>query len=337
MLTGQFYIVEYSCLVYDFFQVSKATFAYILEAIRPGIAKDDLVGYTIPPETRLAVCLLRLGRGMYFYPIAEMFGIGETTAQNIYNETIRVITDNLFSRHVTALLPHNAADIEALQNHMDFPFAFGAIDGCHLRLQCPIGETARKDYYNFKHFYSIILMGIVDGTGRFLWACAGMPGNCHDSTLLQSTSIWSRLKTLCEISTQRIGELDVPGMILADNAFPFRPYIMKRFSQARTTPEQQRFNKRHASSRVIIENTFGMLKMRFRELFRGSESQPNNLKYGALAAVTIHNIMLAQGERVFVDNPEREAEGLTFLEPQLVPQNHNLAIAVRDSILPLVL
>lgn len=273
---------------------------------------------------------------MYFYPIAEMFGIGETTAQNIYNETTRFITNVLYEHHFTALLPRNAAELQNLQNLIDFPFAFGAIDGCHLRIQCPIGETARKDYYNYKNFYSIVLMAIVDGSGRFLWACVGMPGNCHDSTLLQSTALWPRLRTLCEISTQQIGELTVPSMILGDNAFPFRPYLMKRFSQARRTPEQRRFNNKHAQGRVVVEQTFGMLKMRFRELFRGSESQPANLKYAALAAITIHNIMAVQGEPIFVDNPDREAEGIIFLEEQQMPNNHHLAIQVRDALLPLM-
>lgn len=170
--------------------------------------------------------------------------------------------DELFSTHVTQLLPQTPEELTHLQTKMDFPFAFGAIDGCHLRLNCPIGETARKDYYNFKNFYSIILMTIVDGSGRFLWACAGMPGNCHDSTLLQSTSLWQtgKLKAICELSTQQVGNVMVPGLILADNAFPFRSYIMKRFSCANRSPEQRLFNKKHASSRVVVENAFGCLK-----------------------------------------------------------------------------
>lgn len=57
-------------------QLDKNTFSYVLDAIRDRLTKVDVVGDTIPPEVRLAVCLSRLGRGEYFYNIAEDYGIG---------------------------------------------------------------------------------------------------------------------------------------------------------------------------------------------------------------------------------------------------------------------
>lgn len=246
-----------------------------------------------------------------------------------------MIVDVLYDLHVLSLLPRTRDEMQELQHHMAFPYAFAAIDGCHLRLQCPIGTAARKDYWCFKQFYSIVLMAIVDGKGRFLWACSGMPGNCHDSTLLQSTDIWQRLKALCETAVDVIGGVTIPSMILGDNAFPFRPYLMKSYSQANRTPEQRAFNKCHASSRVIVENCFGMLKMRFRELFRGSESNPENLKYGSLAAVTLHNIMIDRREPMMVENPDRPGDGIQWLEAQNPADVHPMAARVRDLILPL--
>ena len=180
-----------------------------------------------------------------------------------------MIVDELFKRHVLALLPRSEAEMLEAKRHMDFPFAFAAIDGCHIRLRCPIGETSRKDYYNFKNFYSIVLMAMVNGKGQFLWASAGMPGNCHDSTLLQSTNMWPKMPALCNLSTENLMGVEIPSLILGDNAFPFRPFLMKRFTNANRTPEQRTFNRKLSSSRVVIENAFGYLKMRFRELFRG--------------------------------------------------------------------
>lgn len=264
--------------------------------------------------------------------------IGETTAQQIYNETIRAIVDVLYDEQVLACLPRNAEEMIRLQRHMEFPYAFAAIDGCHLRLiRCPPGPGTRKDYWCFKSFYSIIMMAMVDGRGRFLWCSAGMPGNCHDSTLLQSSGIWPRLRTLCQVVQERVGDVMVPAMILGDNAFPFRSYLMKRFSHANRTPEQRAFNKRHASSRVVIENAFGSLKMRFREVFRGSESSPENLKFAALAAVTIHNLMLDRNEPMMLDNPDRPGYGIDWLEVQAGREENPMAARVRDAILPLVL
>lgn len=227
-----------------------------------------------------------------------------------------------------------------MQGLMSFPYAFAAVDGCHLRLQCPMGVAARRDYWCFKQFYSIVLMAMVNGRGQFIWASAGMPGNCHDATLLQSTNIWPRLPALCSLAVENVGDIVIPGMILGDNAFPFTPWLMKRYSQQNLTPNQKVYNKRHSSSRVIVENAFGWLKQRFRELHRGSESSPENLKMAALASVTLHNIMIEQREPMFLDNPDRPAAGIEWLQQLPLNNQQNAgghASTVRDVILPLVL
>lgn len=245
---------------------------------------------------------------------------------------MRAIVNKLFVRHVTSLLPTTKEELAALQQSMKFPCAFAAVDGCHIRLKCPTGEHAAKDYHNFKNFYSIILMAMVDGKGRFLWAASGMPGNCHDSTLLQSTEIWHKMKAMCELNITTINGVEVPGLILGDNAFPFRTYLMKRFSASNKTQEQRRYNKKLSGSRILVENAFGSLKMRFRELFRGSESSAENLKYSTLAAVTLHNILLDyEGE----PNLSADAQGVTLLERQGTTDNNAAASQVRNALVPL--
>ena len=62
-----------------------------------------------------------------------------------------------------------------------FPCCWGAVDGCHLSINCPPGgQEAQKEYHNFKNFYSVVLMAIVDAKCRFIWANVGCPGNSHD-------------------------------------------------------------------------------------------------------------------------------------------------------------
>ena len=60
-----------------------------------------------------------------------------------------------------------------------FPDAFGGIDGCHIPIKCPQGGKACKEYYNFKIFYSIVMMGIVAADYRFLWANFGLLGSVN--------------------------------------------------------------------------------------------------------------------------------------------------------------
>lgn len=316
--------------------MTKQTFLQILDYIQPDLHKLDLVGDVIPPAKRLAIGLARLTRGDYYKTIAEMYGVGETTAATICNEVSRIVVTRLWDQCVSSRMPSNAQDMELAQNHMPFPFAFAAIDGCHIPVQCPAGGTdAKKAYYNFKNFYSVILLALVDGKGRFIWASCGQPGNCHDSTLLQSTELWDKLFDICHLKTEVIGGVTVPSLVLADGAFPFRTYVMKRYSQAVPTQEQKLFNRKHGNSRVIVENAFGLLKGRFRVLSRKCESSPENVKYKCLASVILHNFLLDRGDLVETDNLVEQNE-VDIIRRNNNAQDNAAASRVRDLILPLV-
>ena len=70
-----------------------------------------------------------------------------------------------------------------------FPGAFGGIDGCHIPIKCPHGGKARKEYYNFKNFYSIVTMKIVAADYRFFWANVGLPGSVNDPCTFQASHL----------------------------------------------------------------------------------------------------------------------------------------------------
>lgn len=61
----------------------------------------------------------------------------------------------------------------------------GAIDGTHIKVSPP--EALQRAYYNYKHFYSISLLAIVDNEGLFRWFCTRAPGSCGDSGVLKHT------------------------------------------------------------------------------------------------------------------------------------------------------
>ena len=98
-----------------------------------------------------------------------------------------------------------------------FPSCWGAIDGCHIPIQCPPGGLkACKEYrHNFKNFYSIFMMAVVDAQDRFIWARVGFPGNSHDSVIFQSTELWHDITEHNIISsiTKTIGGTEVYPVI----------------------------------------------------------------------------------------------------------------------------
>ena len=181
------------------FRVSRSTFRYILNRIGPFLARETVTEDPISPELRLALCLHRLGRGDYFYTIAEMAGLGVSTVCSIVNEVFQVLVDHLWSDCVSSHMLKTQDDFKKKMLDMDefwqFPCCWAAIDGCHIPIKCPPGGLeACKEYHNLKNFYSIVPMGLVDSHYRFLWGSCGFLGNSHDAVIFRSTDLWNSIK-----------------------------------------------------------------------------------------------------------------------------------------------
>nr|CAH7720890.1 unnamed protein product [Callosobruchus chinensis] len=48
----------------------------------------------------------------------------------------------------------------------DFPNCIGALDGKHIRIKCP--SHSGSMFFNYKHYFSIVLQGLVDDHYRFI-------------------------------------------------------------------------------------------------------------------------------------------------------------------------
>ena len=88
-----------------------------------------------------------------------------------------------------------------------------------------------SQYYNFKTFYSKILLAVVDARYRLTWVSVGAAGNIHDSTYFQSADLWNRIKTGLAIldEVQVVNSLEIPPLILGDGAFPLKTWITKPY------------------------------------------------------------------------------------------------------------
>ena len=333
-------------------RVSKGTFLFILGQIRHDLVRDTVCEEPISPECRLAICLYRLARGDYLYTIAEMAGVGVSTVCTIVSEVTEAIINNLWKDSVVAHFPSDEAHIKEkmldTEQLWQFPCGWGAIDGCHLPLKCPAGGLeACKEYYNFKNFYSIILMGMVDAKYRFIWASCGYPGNSHDSTIFKSTKLWEDM-TDGEIIPQigkDIGGVTVSPLILGDSAFPFKPWLMKPFTNAVLTPVQSNFNYRLSRARMVVECAYGQLKGRWRILLRKCESTPVELRSACWACIVLHNICISRGESLSrkldltIDPNSNEMRDratirrlLNMTECERIPDTNREAIRIRNSL-----
>lgn len=334
------------------FRVSRETFQYILGKIEHDLQRETVTEDPISPAFRLAVCLYRLSRGDYYFTIAGMVDKGRSTVCTIVDEVTEAIIKNMWGKHVSAHFPGNEQQFREkmldTEERWQFPCCWAAIDGCHIPLKCPDGGlSACKEFHNFKNFYSIVLMGMVDAKYRFVWASCGFPGNSHDSIIFQSTQLWTDIidgQAIPPIGKDFDG-VTVPPLILGDSAFPFQTWLMKPFTNAVLSPQQRYYNYRLSRARMVIEGAYGQLKGRWRVLMRKCESPPEKVRTITLACVVLHNVCIERKDTLSnqldltVDpatNDRRDREVirriLNMRSCKRVPDNSRQAARIRDAL-----
>ena len=83
----------------------------------------------------------------------------------------------------------------------------------------------------------------------------------------------------------------IPYYIIADDAFPLRPTIMKPFSRRQLTRGELIYNYRLSRARRTVENAFGLLASRFRVLQRAINLCPQKVDKIVLACCALHNYL----------------------------------------------
>ena len=193
------------------FRISKNTFSFILNRIRNDLERQTVNEDPISPECRLGICLYRLGRGDYYYTIAEMAGLGVSTVHEIVTQVCQSIVENLWEDCVKKHMPCSEEDFKDKMKEMNkrwqFPFCWAAI-------------------------------------------------------------------------AHKVVDVNIGPLIIGDSAFPFKPWLLKPYTNAVLTEKQRYFNYRLSRARMVTEGAYGQLKGRWRVLLRKNErtfsSQNNN-------------------------------------------------------------
>jgi DDE superfamily endonuclease len=175
-------------------------------------------------------------------------------------------------------------EFEHLRNK-SFPGVIGAVDGCQIPIKQPTQD--KSSYYNRNKFYSVTLQGICDNKKLFIDVYSGWPGAAHDSRVWTHSPIHEYLTRHCDTDLHVIG----------DSAYPLTNFCMVRYKNNGHLSEAQRYyNKVHSSSRVIIEQAFGLLKCRFRRLKMLDMSLMDYISKVITVACVLHNICIINND-----------------------------------------
>lgn len=176
----------------------------------------------------------------------------------------------------------------------------GAIDGTHIQINRP--KVHQEDYCNRKGFHSIILQGVVNSSMMFINIHVGEPGSMHDARVLRRSSLYRKaVDNPIELFYEKY-------KLIGDSAYPSLPWLLTPIKDnGHLTDYEKDFNYRHSSTRIVIENTYGHLKGRFRRLQKFDNLKISFIVNCTVAACVLHNICRTvkdENVEVFVDRDE---------------------------------
>ena len=175
-----------------------------------------------------------------------------------------------------------------------FPHCIGAMDGKHIAIQAP--PNSGSLYYNYKHFFSVVLLAVVDANYRFIYVDVGNYGRNADGGVFSNSSLAEALAAnyvnIPSADNSIDGIKNLPYTLVADDAFPLKQYIMKPYALRGLTAEQRIFNYRLSRARRVVENAFGIISNRFRIFTRAIAVPPHRVDKITMAACCLHNFLM---------------------------------------------
>ncbi|XP_054736735.1 putative nuclease HARBI1 [Anastrepha obliqua] len=250
----------------------------------------------IGPEERISLVLLYLSQGVSVKSVARIYKLAEVTVRKIIQETCEVIWRLLSPDYVAEPTESQYKDIaKDFLEMWDIPNCVGAIEGKHIAIKCPAESSSF--YYNYKKFYSIVLMAVCDAKYTFTAVSIGSCGCQSDGGIFHRTPFGqSLIKNTLPLppATPLSAESPhtLPHYFVGDDAFPLKLNLMRPYSGSKLPRVHQIFNYRLSRAHSVIENSFGILTARWRVLRTTIEFDPTNCEKIVLACIALHNFTI---------------------------------------------
>lgn len=178
------------------------------------------------------------------------------------------------------------------------PNCLGPVDGKHIGLFAP--RNSGSQYFNYKGYFSIILMAVVDANYKYIAVDVGAYGGNSDGGVFANSNfghLWlTNSKTLQLPKDRPFPQTNkiLPLVLVADEAFPLKENILRPFPGKNLSLRERIFNYRLSRARRVVENAFGITAHTWRILLKGMEV---NVSFASLITVTcciLHNFLITE-------------------------------------------
>ena len=280
----------------NFMRMPPPMFDELLNRLQDRLTKEETnMREPIAPGLKLALTLRHLASGNKYTSMQYGWRVPDNSISVIVREVCQAILDEYLDECMTCPSTPDGwrAVAEKFNSRWNFPHTCGAIDGKHVACRAP--WNSGSDYYNYKGFYSIILLAVVDADYKFLWADVGGLGSNSDAQIFNSSELKQSLQDgtigFPDADPLPGDNQDVPYYFVGDDAFALQTFMMKPHSLRGMTREQRIFNYRLSRARRVVENAFGILANRFQVLMTSMQQGPETVKLIVKTCLVLHNLM----------------------------------------------
>lgn len=279
-----------------FLRVSWEFFNYILGRIHPRIVKKNTNWReSVKTDIRLAVTLRFLTSGESYSSLHYQFRLGHSTIAKIVPQVCKAIIAE-FEDEVL-VCPDTVQEWQAISDQWfaatSFPHVCAAVDGTHIPIHQP--RHGGSEFYNYKGFHSIVMLAFVDSNCRFLYVDVNACGSSSDAQIFNYSEFNDKLEdgtiNFPKPSPLLPGEEPIPYFLIGDDAFALKTYMQKPYSRRSEDLKEKIFNFRLSRARRLVENAFGIMKMKFQCLRKIMQQKPGTCRIIAYCCCCLHNLL----------------------------------------------
>jgi hypothetical protein len=199
-----------------------------------------------------------LSTGISFTALSFEYLIAPSTLRKIVKDCCAQIWEGLQPIYMPPKMEEDWIKIaHQFYEHTNFPNVIGAIDGKHVRVKKPDNSGSR--YWNYKKYFSVVLMAWVDAEYNFVFIDVGSLGAMSDSIIFKE----SKMGQMLENNTFNIPEgrrlpgdengRVMPFFVVADEAFSLSKKILRPYAKKNLSIPKSIFNYRHTRARRMVD------------------------------------------------------------------------------------
>ena len=295
----------------NFMRMDLSTFEELAAQLEPRLKKCDTpMRNAISPSEQLAVTLRFLATGESYTSLQYQFWINKATLSQIIPRVCEAISETILHEYIKC--PTSVEEWEQIASEFwmkwQLPNCLGAIDGKHVRILHPSGSGS--DYFNYKGFFSIVLLAVVGPRFEFIYADVGCQGRISDGGVLRNTDFFKALEKKKlnipqpkELPNDDVSYQDwrpvIPYYFVGDDAFSLSENLMKPYPNRGQSEEQRILNYRLSRAHRVSENAFGILSSKFRVFLSTLCVKPVNAVSIVHATLALHNYLLCKCPNVY--------------------------------------